>query len=142
MRRASLLPVVVCLFSLTMAAQAQESAPDAMPMHEVEIDWHTAQTTKNLPMMMALFADDARFTVGGKTFSGKAQIEQFWRANPVFKPENQFVAYTPPARFNPTRREAPGTLLRVHPVGQDDRRHRPAHACGRNADMVRVNGDC
>jgi SnoaL-like domain len=101
MRRSLLISVIFtfCFFNFAMAARAEENAEDFMQMHNIEINWHKAQTTKNLDLMLSLFADDATLTAGGKTYTGKAQIKQLWEANPIFKPENQFVAYTPPARF-------------------------------------------
>jgi hypothetical protein len=37
----------------------------------------TAQTKKNLDLMMSVFADHATFTVARKTFAGKAKIKEF-----------------------------------------------------------------
>jgi hypothetical protein len=56
-------------------------------------------TTKNLDLMMSLFADDATLTAGEKTYSGKEQIGSFWQGAGTFQPQNQWVAYTPAFRI-------------------------------------------
>ena len=68
MRRSLLLSVILtfCFFNFAMAARAEENADDFMQMHNIEINWHTAQTTKNISLMLSLFTDDATLTVGGK----------------------------------------------------------------------------
>ena len=48
---------------------------------------------------VSLFADDATLTAGGKTYSGKDQIRAYWQAAGPFRPENQWVAYTPAFRI-------------------------------------------
>jgi uncharacterized protein (TIGR02246 family) len=80
-------------------ADTEENAEDFMAMHQIEIAWHDAQTTKNLNLMLSLFADDATLTTGGKTYTGKEQIRAFWRAAGVFQPQNQWVVYTPAFRI-------------------------------------------
>jgi hypothetical protein len=50
--------------------------------------------------MLSLFADDATITSGGKTYTGKAQIRQYWEASGPFQPNNHWVAYTPAFRIN------------------------------------------
>ena len=47
-----------------------------MQLHKVEIAFHEAGTTKNLDLMLSLFADDAVLTAGGKTYTGKDQIRK------------------------------------------------------------------
>jgi hypothetical protein len=91
--------MLFCLTGIAMPAASEENNQDVMGVHQIEIDWHTAQTTKNLDLMMSVFADDATFTVAGKTFAGKAQIREFFAQNAVFKPQSEYVAYTPPSRF-------------------------------------------
>ena len=100
MRRilASSVALMFCFGGSAMAA-AKENARDFMQLHKIEIDWHAAQTTKNIDLMMSLFTNDATFVGRGKTYTGKAQIKKFFMENPVFNPKNSFVAYTPPSRF-------------------------------------------
>ena len=61
--------------------------------------FHQAGSTKNLDLMLSLFADDAVIMSGGKTYSGKDQIKAFWQAAGPFQPQNQWVGYTPAFRI-------------------------------------------
>jgi hypothetical protein len=101
MKRALAISVMLicCFAGYAMAAGSEENAEDVLQLHMIEANWHTAQTNKDLNLMLSLFANDAELTLGGKTYTGKAQIEKAWQGSAVFKPQNQFVAYTPPARF-------------------------------------------
>jgi hypothetical protein len=90
--------LVFCLAGGAMA-DTEENAEDFMQIHKIEIAFHQAGTTKNLDLMMSLFADDAVITTGGKTYSGKEQIRSFWQAAGTFQPQNQWVAYTPAFRI-------------------------------------------
>ena len=66
-----------------------------MQMHNIEIAFHHAATTKDLDLMMSLFADDATITSGGKTYSGKDRIRAYWQSAGRFQCQNQWVVYTP-----------------------------------------------
>ena len=90
------LPATVAL-SLGVACQAssaEENAEDFMGIHKIEIIFHEAGTTKNLDQMLSLFADDATFTSGGKTYQGKEQIKKYWQVPELPAPECDWVAYT------------------------------------------------
>ena len=80
-------------------ADTEENAEDFMAMHEIEIAFHQAGTTKNLNQMLSLFSDDATLEAGGKTYTGKGQIRAYWQAAGAFQPQNQWVVYTPAFRI-------------------------------------------
>jgi hypothetical protein len=92
---------MVALFSTLVSAGSEESNPvDFMELHQVEIVFHTAASAKNLDMMMSLFADDASLTTGGKTYAGKEQVRGYFATVAgSFRPQNQWVAYTPAQRI-------------------------------------------
>jgi uncharacterized protein (TIGR02246 family) len=94
------LPAAIAL-SLGVASQtsADENTEDFMGMHKIEIIFHEAATTKNLDLMLSLFAVDATLTSGGKTHQGKEQIKKYWQAAGPFQPQNDWVAYTPAFRI-------------------------------------------
>ena len=100
MKRALMISAIVAV-SLTGGATAgtEGNADDFMQIHGIEIAFHQAGTTKNLDLMLSLFADDATITAGGKTYTGKEQIKSFWQAAGTFQPQNQWVAYTPAFRI-------------------------------------------
>ena len=86
--------------NLAMAASEETNPVEFMELHQVEIIFHTAASTKNLDLMMSLFADDASLSVGGKTYSGKDQVRNYFATVAgSFQPQNQWVAYTPAHRI-------------------------------------------
>lgn len=95
--------VLSCLLAFGIVhvaiADTEENAEDFMAMHNIEITFHEAGTTKNLNLMMSLFSDDATITTGGKTYTGKEQIRAYWQAAGAFQPQNQWVVYTPAFRI-------------------------------------------
>jgi len=100
MKRALMISAMLafCLTGGAMAA-TEENADDFMQIHQIEILFHQAGTTKNLDLMLSLFTDDATLTAGGKTYTGKEQIRSYWQAAGTFQPQNQWVAYTPAFRI-------------------------------------------
>jgi SnoaL-like domain len=86
--------------NLAMAASEETNPTEFMELHQVEIIFHTAASTKNLDLMMSLFADDASLSAGGKTYSGKDQVRNYFATVAgSFQPQNQWVAYTPAQRI-------------------------------------------
>ena len=90
--------VALALFTKSWAG-SEENPEDFMQLHQVEIDFHEAGSTKNLELMLSLFADDAVMTAKGKTYTGKQQIRSYWQAHPAFQPQAQWVGYTPAFRI-------------------------------------------
>lgn len=82
------------------AGGGEENAEDFMQLHKVEIAFHNAGSTKDLALMLSLFADDAVLIAGGKTYTGKDQIRSYWQAAGAFQPQNQWVGYTPAFRIH------------------------------------------
>jgi SnoaL-like domain len=100
-RYVSALGAVVLCTNLASAASDESNPVDFKELHEVEIIFHTAASTKNLDMMMSLFTDEASLSVGGKTYTGKDQVRGYFAtvAGP-FQPQNQWVAYAPAQRIS------------------------------------------
>jgi hypothetical protein len=90
----------LCVTSAATAASNEENPADLFALHNVEIVFHQAASTKDLGLMMSLFADDATLTVGGKTYSGKDQVRNYFATVAgSFQPQNNWVAYTPAQRI-------------------------------------------
>ena len=77
--------IVVVLLIVRSRAGTEEKADDFMELHQVEIAFHEARSTKNLDQMLSLFADDAVMTAKGKNYTGKEQIKRYWQAPPAFR---------------------------------------------------------
>jgi SnoaL-like domain len=100
-RKVLLVAVSIATAPPTFADVITENNPaDLFALHNVEIVFHQAASTKDLGLMMSLFADDAVLTVGGKTYIGKDQVRNYFASVAgSFQPQNKWVAYTPAQRI-------------------------------------------
>ena len=100
MRASVLALTALAALLLSVVSRAdEENADDFMQLHKVEIAFHEAGSTKNLELMLSLFADDAVLTAKGKTYTGKEQIKSYWQAAGPFQSQNQWIGYTPAFRI-------------------------------------------
>jgi uncharacterized protein (TIGR02246 family) len=93
------------------ASPATFEAADKFAITELQTKFHEANSTKNLELLMNLFADDAVFTIGGHTYTGKDQIRNFYvtKAGP-FRPENNWTSLHPAFKVRITAVEDRGTI--------------------------------
>jgi hypothetical protein len=109
------LPVAACGGSGMSAgdAQALREQADRLQIDQIEAKFHQALSTKNVDLMMSLWAPHATFTVGaGRTLTGKAQIRAFWlRDAPGFQPENHWIWSTSPYKIRITINGSRGALF-------------------------------
>jgi ketosteroid isomerase-like protein len=115
--------LVVLAITVSLAACSQGDAPasaqtsrlqeqaDIYAIDQIEVNWHRASSTKNVDLMMSLWADDATFEVGTKTYTGKDEIRNFFVniAQP-FRPEHHWVSETPAYKVRVTVNGDKGTL--------------------------------
>jgi ketosteroid isomerase-like protein len=91
--------------------QALQKKADTLAIEQIEVSWHKASSTKDVDLMMSLWADDATFTVGTTTYTGKDQIRNFFANDAApFKPENHWVSETPEYKLRATVDGDTGTL--------------------------------
>jgi len=92
------------------AADVQHQA-DLYAINQIEVKWHQASSTKDLDLMMSLWADNATFTTSTKTYTGRDQIRSFFATQAApFKPENNWVSDTPAYKSRVTLDGDTGTL--------------------------------
>ena len=142
MNRALIIPAMLalCLTGGAMAGTNTEQNPeDFMQIHMIEITFHEAGTTKNLDLILSLFADDATITAGGKTYSGKDQIRRYWQAAGPFQPQNQWIAYTPAFRIKYSVQGDNGRLY-FECLYVDKAAGKIAAHTNSNDTLVRING--
>ena len=60
------------------AGPNDENVADVFALHNVEVVFHQAASTKDLDLMMSLFADGATLSAGGKTYTGKDQVRSYF----------------------------------------------------------------
>ena len=83
---------------------------DLYAINQIEVKWHQAASTKDLDLMMSLWADNATFTTASQTYSGKDQIRQFFTQAAPFRAENKWVSDTPAYKSRTTVDGDKGTL--------------------------------
>lgn len=141
MRALSFALAVVAGLSLSLLAYAgeEENAEDFMQLHNIEIAFHKAGSTKDLGLMLSLFADDAVLAAKGKTYTGKDQIKRYWQAHPAFQPQTQWVGYTPAFRI---RYEVQGDRAHLYfeCLWVDKAAGKIAAHTNSDDQLVRVNG--
>ena len=91
------------------ASDVQKQA-DLYAINQIEVKWHQAASTKDLDLMMSLWADNATFTTASQTYSGKDQIRQFFTQAAPFRAENKWVSDTPAYKSRTTVDGDKGTL--------------------------------
>ena len=93
------------------ASPAVFEAADKYAISELQVKFHEANSTKDLELLMSLFADDAVFTLGGRTFVGKQAIRHFYITTVApFRPENNWTSLHPAFKVRITVVEDRGTL--------------------------------
>ena len=115
-----LLTLFALLSSLPVfAASANDSGPpaDILAIRNIEIVFHTAGSvlpTKDLDLMMSLYADDAVLTDtahDNKVYRGKEQVRTYWAdVSGPFRPEHHWIGYTPAMRIKSHASGDTGTL--------------------------------
>ncbi len=85
---------------------------DMWEIDKIEKDFHGSMTTKNIDLMMSLFAPNATMTVGpGVTASGLEEIRGvFLEKAAPFAPENEWIADHPAYKLEVTVDGDRGTL--------------------------------
>jgi hypothetical protein len=119
MKKAMILAVLVGLVPAVGAFAAPGSnAPGKAALKQVSLyqiekiekTWHRAASTKNLDLMMSIWAPNATMTIGGKTFTGAQEIRDVFAKAAPFQPENHWVSDTPAYKLRTTVNGDKGTL--------------------------------
>jgi ketosteroid isomerase-like protein len=123
----------------TASANVQKLA-DIYSIEQIEVMWHRASSTKDLDLMMSLWADNATFTAAGQVYSGKQQIRDFFATKAApFKPENVWVSETPAYKIRVTVDGDKGTLyFECHYVDVPTRQVKSV--VGADQNVARING--
>lgn len=112
-----ILGLLLCLPAF--AAPQGDSGPpaDILAVRNIEIIFHTAGSvlpTKDLELMMSLYADDAVLTDtahDNKVYQGKEQVRTYWaNVSGPFRPEHHWIGYTPAMRIKSNVTGNTGTL--------------------------------
>src|SRR6266566_4692293 len=112
---------------------------DSRQIERIEVMFHLAASTKNVPLMMSLYADDATVTFGGKTYIGKDQVQSFFEKAGPFQLGNHWVSDTPAYKMKVTVDKDRGTLyFECHYINADNKT--VAVVVGADQKVARING--
>ena len=108
-------------------------------INQIEVSFHRATSTKNLDLMMSLFADTASLVATGGTYTGPVQIRKFFAAAAPFQPQNHWMGDTPAFKIRITADGDAGTLyFECHYVDKDTRQMTSVIAA--DTKVARING--
>jgi hypothetical protein len=127
--------------SVSEAEQNQQRFVDMWKIDQIEKEFHHATTTKNINMMMSLFAPNATMTIGtGDTASGLDEIRVFWLENSTsFEPENEWISDHPAYKLEITVNGDRGTLhFECHYV--DAKTGEVVSVTAADMDVARIGG--
>ncbi len=106
---------------------------------QIEVTWHKAASTKDLDLMMSLWANNATFQVKLRTLFGKAEIKNFWAQAGPFQTANDWVDETPAYKAVITVNGNTGTIyFECHFV--DVVTSKIVGLAATQADVARING--
>jgi ketosteroid isomerase-like protein len=106
--------VLVACGGSTAGSAGDESRrfQDMWEIDQIEKQFHHATTTKDIDLMLSLYAPSATMTVGqGATASGLDEIREFWlEKSASFEPQNNWVSDHPAYKLEITVNGDRGTL--------------------------------
>ena len=107
---------------------------------QIEVTWHKAASTKDVNLMMSIWADNATFQIGPRTYIGKDQIRAFFETKAApFKPGNTWESDTPAYKIRITVSGDTGTLyFECHYV--DIATHKVVVVAGADVAVGRIHG--
>jgi ketosteroid isomerase-like protein len=148
MRVRKLVPVALLVLTATAcgssktssASQALQRQADKFAIEQIEVQWHKASSTKNVDLMMSLWAPDATFNIGTETLSGKSEIRDFFvkKAAP-FQPGNHWLSDTAAYKIRTSVSGDKGTLyFECHYI--DVKTGKVVSVVGADQNVARING--
>ena len=105
----------------------------------IERIWHRAASTKNLNLMMTIWAPNATATFPGKTVTGKAAIRDLFSKAGPFQPQNHWLSDTAAYKIRTTVNGNKGTLyFECHYIDVDT--GKVATTVGADQQVQKLNG--
>ena len=114
---------------------------DMWEIDKLEKDFHQATSTKDIDLMLSLYAPSATFTVGGgETAVGLDEIRDFWTTkSPAFDPQNTWISDHPAYKLEVTVSGDRGTLhFECHFVDAETKQ--VVAVTAGDADVARIDG--
>lgn len=115
---------------------------DMWHIDQIEKKFHHATTTKDIDLMLSLYAPNATMTVGaGETASGLEEIRKFWlEKSASFEPQNTWISDHPAYKLEISVDGDRGTLhFECHYV--DAKTGEVVSVTAADFDVARIGGD-
>jgi uncharacterized protein (TIGR02246 family) len=122
--------------SSTSEQQMQKRA-DMWEIDQLQRSFHRATTTKNVALMMSLYAPDATFTLPGSIAAGKEEIRQFWLTSKSMT--KNWISETPIYKVRITVNGDRGTLY-FECVYVNPKTGKVVSTTAADSDVGRING--
>ena len=126
--------------SSSAADEATQKDAELYAIDQIEKTWHKASSTKDVDLMMSIWAPDATFNIGTGTLTGSDEIRTFFttKAGP-FKPENHWISETPAYKIRTTVNGDKGTLyFECHYV--DTKTQKVVTVVGADQNVQKIDG--
>ncbi len=108
-------------------------------IERIEQIWHKAASTKNLDLMMSIWAPNATMTIGGQTVTGKTAIRGIFAKAGPFQPQNHWISDTPAYKIRVSVNGDRGTLyFECHYIDVDT--GKVAAVVGADQQVQKING--
>jgi ketosteroid isomerase-like protein len=134
--------LAACGSSAGSSSDESRRFQDMWEIDQIEKDFHHYTTTKDIDLMMSLYAPNATMTVGpGETAVGLDQIRRFYLENSAtFAPENRWISDHPAYKLEITVNGDRGTLhFECHFV--DIETSEVAAVTAADLDVARIDGE-
>jgi ketosteroid isomerase-like protein len=133
--------LAACSGSGSTDTSSERRFQDMWEIDQIERQFHQATSTKDIELMLSLYAPNATFTVGGgETAVGIDEIRDFWTTkSPAFEEDNTWVSDHPAYKMEITVNGDRGTLhFECHFV--DASSGEVAAVTAGDADVARIDG--
>jgi SnoaL-like protein len=122
------------------ADQVTQKQAALYQIDQIESTWHKAASTHNVDLMMTLWAPGATFNIGTDTYTGRAQIRNFFATqNKAFMPQNHWESDTPSYKIKAIVNGNKATLyFECHYV--DTTTRKLASVVGVDHNLQKING--
>jgi len=123
--------------SSSASEQQMQQNADKWEIDQLQRSFHRATTTKNVALMMSLYAPDATFTLPGSIAAGKKEIRQFWLTSKSMT--NNWISETPIYKVRISVNGDRGTLyFECHYV--NPKTSKVVSTTAADSDVARING--
>jgi uncharacterized protein (TIGR02246 family) len=117
--------------------QELQRSADLWEIDQLQRSFHRATTTKDVDLMMSLYAPNATFTFPGTIAAGKKEIRQFWLTSRSMT--NNWISETPIYKVRITVNGDRGTLY-FECVYVDPTTEKVVSTTAADMDVARING--